>query len=404
MRISGIYNNYRTYGTATRQKQPSFRGEECEKAYSPYVIAMAKKYIYVKNNPDLIWNEVDNNNDDYDYDTYDKYNEIIALIEKLKIAYASKDKKIQTLDTNINRINKENELELAKHIKLSREIDKENDSRDSERVQINKLLVKERRKKHICQELNSKYIKLNELEEKSYPHGIMILGLDDKDAQKDVINYLKDNGCKILQIDFNKIPLRAVNKEFLTHLKKIKQSGEHSIIYIENFDKYTLPTEENFNIISKLKSTLCTCADEYNTTVLVFESHPERLDENIIGGHRFKKKIDARNIKGEEFIAFVPKYDGYTMHFGADENDQVDLYLGSFGHNFNKLWIDTSSPEKIKKVLENIDKIKSKELFKHIEYAEMPEPDDINAIPDIIPLERKTKDFKTIYGIELVNR
>ena len=106
MRISGIYNNYRTYGTATRQKQPSFRGEECEKDYSPYVVALAKKYIYVKNNPDLIWNEVDNNNDDYDYDTYDKYNEIIALIEKLKIAYASKDKKIQTLDTNINRINK----------------------------------------------------------------------------------------------------------------------------------------------------------------------------------------------------------------------------------------------------------------------------------------------------------
>ncbi len=394
MRISGIYNNYRAYGTAYRQK-PSFRGEECEKGYSPYVVDMAKKYMYVKNNSVLIWNEV------YDDDMDDTYNDILALIEKLKTAYAGKDQKIQTLETDINKVNKDNETELAKHVRLSREIDKENDNRDAERVQINKLLVKERRKKQIYKELDYKYIKLNELKEKTYPHGIMILGLDDQDAQKDVINYLKNNGCKVIQIDFNKIPLRTVNKEILTHLKKIKQSGEHSIVYIENFDKYTVPTDENFNIISKLKYTLCTCADEYNATVLVFESHPERLDENIIGGHRFKKKIDVRDIKGEEFIAFVPKYDGYTMHFGADENDEVDLYLGSFGYNFNTLWIDTTSPEKIKKVLQNIDKIKSKELFKHIEYAEMPEPDDVKSIPNIIQLDRKTKDYKPIYGTEL---
>ena len=248
------------------------------------------------------------------------------IIKKLKTTYANKDKKIQALETNINKANSDNETELAKHIKLSREIDKENDSRDAERIQVNKLLVKELRKKQIFKELYYKYIKLNELDEKNYPHGIMILGLDDKDAQKDVINYLKNNDCNVVQIDFNKIPLRTVNKEFLTHLKRNKQSDEHSIIYIDNFDRYTVPTDENFNIISKLKSTVCTCSDEYNTTVLVFESNPERLDENIIGGHRFKKKIDVRNIKGAEFIAFVPKYDGYTMHFGADENDTVDLY------------------------------------------------------------------------------
>lgn len=398
MKISGIYNNYRPYGTAYRSK-PSFRGEECEEGYGPYVVSMAKKYLYVKDNSTWIWKEV-YEDDDMGF----TYNDIIALIKKLKTTYANKDKKIQALETNINKANSDNETELAKHIKLSREIDKENDSRDAERIQVNKLLVKELRKKQIFKELYYKYIKLNELDEKNYPHGIMILGLDDKDAQKDVINYLKNNDCNVVQIDFNKIPLRTVNKEFLTHLKRNKQSDEHSIIYIDNFDKYTVPTDENFNIISKLKSTLCTCSDEYNTTVLVFESNPERLDENIIGGHRFKKKIDVRNIKGAEFIAFVPKYDGYTMHFGADENDNVDLYLGSFGSNFNTLWIDTSSTEKIKKVLQNIDKIKSKELFKNIEYAEMPKPDDVKSIPNLIPLERKTKDFKTIYSIELFNK
>ena len=41
MKISGIYNNYRPYGTAYRSK-PSFRGEECEEGYGPYVVSMAK--------------------------------------------------------------------------------------------------------------------------------------------------------------------------------------------------------------------------------------------------------------------------------------------------------------------------------------------------------------------------
>ena len=79
---------------------------------------------------------------------------------------------------------------------------------------------------------------------------------EQKYSEKDVINYLKNNDCNVVQIDFNKIPLRTVNKEFLTHLKRNKQSDEHSIIYIDNFDKYTVPTDENFNIISKLKSYL----------------------------------------------------------------------------------------------------------------------------------------------------
>ena len=54
MRISGIYNNYRPYGTAYRSK-PSFRGEECEEGYGPYVVSMAKKYLYVKDNSTWIW-------------------------------------------------------------------------------------------------------------------------------------------------------------------------------------------------------------------------------------------------------------------------------------------------------------------------------------------------------------
>lgn len=34
----------------------------------------------------------------------------------------------------------------------------------------------------------------------------------------------------------------------------------------------------------------------------------------------------------------------------------------------------------------------------------MPKPDDVKSIPNLIPLERKTKDFKTIYSIELFNK
>ena len=47
MKISGIYNNYRPYGTAYRSK-PSFRGEECEEGYGPYVVSMAKNTCMLK--------------------------------------------------------------------------------------------------------------------------------------------------------------------------------------------------------------------------------------------------------------------------------------------------------------------------------------------------------------------
>ena len=88
MRISGIYNNYRPYGTAYRSK-PSFHGEECEEGYGPYVVSMAKKYLYVKDNSTWIWKEV-YEDDDMGF----TYNDIIALIKKLKTTYANKDKKI----------------------------------------------------------------------------------------------------------------------------------------------------------------------------------------------------------------------------------------------------------------------------------------------------------------------
>lgn len=374
---------------------PSFCGEDIERFYPSAAVIVAKKYMYVKDNLPLIIEELYGDNNYY---LSTSLSEVLELIEKLKAEYSSKDTKIKNLQQKLQSSEYASYAEVQKHKELSRKLDEANDKRDFERVKINKILLKEKRKNKVCTELKDNYIQLRKLEEKKYPNAIMVSGIDDAEMQESIINYIKGENCKVYSLDFDKISLDNANKEIIATTKYIKQTGENSLLFIRNFRKYTTPTEENERFINKLKGFMCKCAKEFNTTLLVFESHPEQLDENIIGGHRFDKKIDVSDIKGAALTAFIRKNDGYSMIYGPEDDDQVDLYLGNFSTNPEVLWIDSKSSKKINQVLNKIDKIKSKELFKYIKYIEFAQPDSDEKIKNTYSKTyRKTNDFEDIF-------
>lgn len=366
-----------------------------EKGYTPYEIEIAQKYMRVKNPRKLIEEEV--GTDWYSMDTIAQAMELIAKYKKYEI---SQNTKLKNLGQKINNIDKKSMDITKRDEEIINELEKSGIKNAIDKIKLAKTVAQEKRKKQVYEELNAKYIALETLKEKSFPNAVMIKGMDDKYEQEEVIKYLRRNNCEVLKLNFENIPLDIAHKEISACAKNIKNSGQHSILFIENFDKYTIPTEENFDFISRLKGFLCACSKNYNTTILVFESHPEKLDENIIGRHRFQKEIDVSTIKSDDFCEFTPKYDGYSLIYDDNENSHIDLYLGNFGTNKYTLWIDSEDPKQIRTVLDKIDKIKTINKFKDIKFVQFPCPNGFKELEgyNFYPESNVTTDYKHIYS------
>ena len=392
MRVNPINNFYRNSVTSQKkytQNQVKPNANIVFKSvnmadYTPFEIGLAKKYRYVRYPYLIVLSEVD-----FDIN---KANRIEQLIDEYRRRNTERDNTISSLDTSLNQRNQQiNKLSEEEQM-LLKEVEQERILKAIDRLKLSKILTAEKRKQKVFSELDTKYISLYQLQEKKFPNAIMIKGVDNQDEQIAIIKYLQNKNCEVILLDFDKIPLETANKELLLSAKHAKNSGKHPIIYIQNFDKYTVPTDKNFNFINKLKGFLCACSKNYDTTILVFESNPERLDENIIGKHRFEKNIDVSNLK-EDTFAFSPKFDGYTFIYDTDENSMVDLFLGDFGYNNRVLWAETTEPDKIKKVLEHIEDIKKLKGFSNIKYIQVP----VSGIKNFHSTGKYTSDLREIY-------
>ena len=396
MRINSINNFYRTpvisqKNTARGNAQTSnvsFQSS-VEDGFYWSEIGPARKYQHLKNPYPQVLEKV--------YFNEEKAQRVLELIAKYREENKNTVRNINNSNTKINHITtKINEL-TKEEIELLKQIEQERLAKAIDRLKLARILTEEKRKNKACLELDEKFINLYKLEKKQFPNAIMIMGVDNPDYQTQIVRHLQNQNCDVQLIDFDKVSIDKVNKELSDNAKSAKNSGKHPIIYIKNFDKYTVPSAENFDFISKMKGFLSACSKKFDTTVLVFESNPKRLDENVIGKHRFQRVIDVTKIKEGEISEFLPKYDGYTYVYDIDDNAAVDLYLGNFGYNDKVLWAETVEPEKIRKIIENIGEIKKVARFKDVKYIQTP----AEGVEGFNSTYGKTADHKTIYEYEI---
>ncbi len=369
---------------------PSFKSGN--DVYSCEIINLAKKYQYVKNPRTYIVEEISG----YEY-INGGVEKVLRYIQDLKDNQTANSKKLAEIENNIKlkecrgkEIQKQNAEMLEKIAKIQIKNVKD-------KIKLQKILLCEKRKRQVYSELKAKFLDLYELENKIFPNGIMIKGMDEESEQDDIIKFLRNNNCNVLRLDFDKIPLKNANKEVACCRNCIKNSGKHSILTIDNFAKYMVYNDENSNFINNMKSTLVTCAKDYNMTVLVFESHPEKLDENIIGRHRFQKVIDVSELNTNNLCEFIPIHDGFRMLFDDNEEAAVDLYLGNFGSNQDVLWVDSSDEKKILAVIDRIDKIKKINKFMNTRYIQFPQPKSFEKLDGCYKTYNYSKDSKRIY-------
>lgn len=398
MKISfsqNIQTKYHIYPKLLKQHQnqqslPSFKSDN--DTYSNEVINLARKYQYVINPRTYITDEIST----YEYMRNGVEN-VIKYIHELNNKEKIKKEKLANIDAEIKLKDlhtKELEQQDAEMLEKIAKIQIEN---VIDRIKLQKVLISQKRKQKVCSELKKQYIDLFELDNRIFPNGIMIKGMDDKAEQDFVINFLKSNGCKVLRLDFEKIPLKNAVSEISNCKKNIKNGNQHSVLAVDNFAKYMIYNDENYDFISKMKGLLSSCAKDSNMTFLVFESKPLRLDKNIISGHRFQKVIDVTTYKTDNFCEFMPIHDGLRMVTNDSKEDIVDLYLGNFGYNKKVLWVDSTNPQKIQSVIDRIDKIKKTDKFKNIKYIQCKQPDSLENLVDFYPLKTCSTDFKRIY-------
>lgn len=368
MRISPVRSyNFQPQIQSSNKKNIAFKSE-----YSDLIDEIAKKCQYLKDPDDMIYEELNKHYFSWDINggmTWD----VQRRIDELRYEREMREARLRNMDTVISAKDREIRNEATTHGQLTNEITETQRKNAIAKIKMSKIVASYDRVQEVNNQLEDKYINLFKIDgDKKFPNAIMISGLKDEDEKEEVLDNLIKSGCKVLKTDFANIPLKNIAEEINGLASRIKKSGEHSILYIDNFDKYTTPEEVNQPFISKFKGFLCSCSKRCDTTVLVFENNPKRLDENIIGGHRFEKKIDVSNIKEEVPSVFVPKFDGYTFVYDTDEDSQVDLYLGDAGKNPALLWADTTSYDKIKVVLKRLDEIKAQDKFKYTKYLQVP--------------------------------
>ena len=369
---------------------PSFKSDNDN--YSSEIILLAQKYKYVKNPKPYITEEIS---------IYEFVNggvkKVLNYIQKLKDDDSSKSKKLTEIENDIKLEDSRAREIQTQDAEMLEKIAKVQIENVMDKIKLQKILIEEKRKKQVCDELQQKYIDLFKLDKKIFPNGIMIKGIDEKFEQDMIIDFLRKNNCQVLRLDFEKILLKNANKEVANCRNSIKNSGQHSILAIDNFAKYMVYNDENSNFINNMKSTLVTCANDYNMTILVFESNPEKLDENIIGRHRFQNVIDVSEINTNNLCEFMPIYDGFRMVYDDNEESTVDLYLGDLGYNKDILWVDSTDENKIQTAIDRIDKIKSINKFKSVKYIQCEQQKQFENLKGFYKINKYSKNLNQIY-------
>lgn len=125
-----------------------------------------------------------------------------------------------------------------------------------------------------------------------FPNGIMLTGNDF--ILDDIAEWLaKESDCKLEKVDFTNISQEEAMRELLTISNKAKENSWRTLIQINNFERFTIPTLENRRIIAGLKSFLSGCAKDKKCTVIAQTDDISKIDDIVMADHRFQVRIDS---------------------------------------------------------------------------------------------------------------
>ena len=125
----------------------------------------------------------------------------------------------------------------------------------------------------------------------AFPNGILLIGFDKKTANELVQWTVENSDCELKTIDFSKLDAETVLPKLLDTTKEMQQSDRRTVLRISNFDRFTMNSPENQNIIPKLKAFLSACAEKYKCTVITEVEDSSALAPEIIAAQRFQVKI-----------------------------------------------------------------------------------------------------------------
>lgn len=129
----------------------------------------------------------------------------------------------------------------------------------------------------------------------SVPNGIILIGNDFN--FNDIARWLaRKSGCKREKIDFAKMSQEEAMNELDDISEKAKKNNQRTLIQINNFERFTIPTVENAKIIEKLKSCLPRYAEDNKCTIIVQTDNPSKIDPNVMSEHHFGVKINSNGI------------------------------------------------------------------------------------------------------------
>lgn len=151
--------------------------------------------------------------------------------------------------------------------------------------------------KKLAKKLEDSFITLAKMGEDGkydsiFPNGIMIEGQDVN--LNDVAEWLaKESGCELRKVDFTNISMETAMKELLNISNRAKENNERTIIQIKNFERFTIPTDDNRRIIGALKSFLSGCAKDKKCTIIAQTKDLSKIDDIVMADHRFQVQIRA---------------------------------------------------------------------------------------------------------------
>lgn len=242
-----------------------------------------------------------------------KVNDVVAKINEMKSEIEKRDKREQQIKNHLERQReekrrlKQKQAELEKRMKLEQimkkrrnlELKRSKVEIEEKELGLDKELVQDQKLSIYTEILQPEFIKKAQLEkaEKNknigvFPNGIMVSGLDKKVSDELIQWTVKKSGCEFRKIDFEKLTEENALKTLIEQAKEAQQNGQRTLIYIENFDKYTQNSPKNENIIPKLKAFLSSCAEKYKCTIIINVKDPNELAPEIKADQRFPIKIN----------------------------------------------------------------------------------------------------------------